>query len=157
VIVDHLNHWKNYFAHPIWETVFGELLLLDENTPQMEKKIRGDDIVLKVVSYTTVDPRSEQAEPESHRRYLDIHTSIIHAERIDWFPAASLTVAKPYNDIEDAVCYAKPPSGGTGIVMLPGIFALFGPGDAHMPGLFASGCPEVGKKAVMKIRIDMPF
>jgi len=158
VIVDHLNRWKNYFSRPLWETVFGELLLLDENTPEMEKKIRGDDIILKVLSYKTVDPQNERVEPESHRRYLDIHTSIIHSERIDWFPAASLTVVKPYDEIEDAVCYENPQSVRTGIVMHPGLFALFGPSDAHMPGLCCtSGCPETIKKAVMKIRIDMPL
>lgn len=155
MIVDHLSRWKNYFSHPVWETVFGELLLLGEDTPETEKKISGDDIVLKVMSYTTVDPQNEQVEPESHRRYLDIHTSIIHAERIDWFPAASLKALKPYDESEDAVCYARPQSARTGVVMYPGLFALFGPSDAHMPGLYASGRPEHIKKAVMKIRIDL--
>lgn len=38
--------------------------------------------------------------------------------------------------------------------MTPGLFALFGPNDAHMPRLQLIDKPEVVKKAVMKIRID---
>jgi len=157
VIVDQLKNWKNYFTSPVWETIFGELLALNENTPEMEKKIHGDDIILKVFSYTTIDPQDELAELESHRQYLDIHTSIIHAERIDWFPSASLKVIKPYDDKEDAVYYEWREPVGAGIVMLPGLFALFGPNDAHMPRLHAAGKPQNVKKAVMKIRFDMAF
>lgn len=157
MIVDQLNQWRNYFTNPVWEIIFSELLALNENTPEMEKKIHGDEIILKVFSYTTIDPRGDLAELESHRRYLDIHTSIINAEQIDWYPAASLKVIKPYDDAEDAVYYARPESSCAGIVMTPGLFALFGPNDAHMPRLYAAGKPEAVKKAVMKIRIDMPF
>ena len=89
MIVDHLNSWRYYFTHPVWETIFTELSALDEKTPEMEKKILGDDVVLKVFCHTTIDSQDDQAELESHRRYLDIHTSIINAERIDWYPAAS--------------------------------------------------------------------
>lgn len=56
MIVDRLTHWKNYFTNPVWETIFCELAALDKNTPEMEKKIRGDDIILKVFSYATVAP-----------------------------------------------------------------------------------------------------
>lgn len=154
MIVDHLNHWKNYFKYPVWETIFCELAALDKNTPEMEKKIRGDDIILKVFSYATIDPHDEQGELESHRRYLDIHTSIINAERIDWYPASSLKVLKPYDDAEDAVYYARQEPACAGIMMTPGLFALFGPHDAHMPRLQLIDKPDVVKKAVMKIRID---
>jgi YhcH/YjgK/YiaL family protein len=157
VIVDQLSHWKNYFTNPVWKTIFGELMALDETTPEMEKKILGNDVILKVFSYTTIDPRDGQAELESHRRYLDIHTSIINAERIDWHPAASLKVVKPYDDAEDAVYYARQEQACAGIIMTPGLFALFGPNDAHMPRLHAGAKPQSVKKAVMKIRFDMPL
>lgn len=157
MIVDHLSHWQNYFTGPVWKTVFAELAALDEKTPEMEKKIHGDDIILKVFSHTTIDPRDPQAELESHRRYLDIHTSIVNAERIDWQPAASLNVVSPYDEKEDAAFYQKQEPAGASLVMKPGLFALFGPQDAHMPRLHAAGKPEVVKKAVMKIRLDMPL
>lgn len=155
MIVDCLSQWKNYFSNPVWETIFGELAALNEKTPEMEKKIRGDDIILKVFSYTTIDPQDEQAELESHRRYLDIHTSITNVERIDWYPVSSLKVLKSYDDTEDAIYYARQEPAGAGIVMNPGLFALFCSGDAHMPRLQITGKPEAVKKAVMKISIDI--
>jgi len=154
MIMDQLSQWVNYFTDPVWKTIFGELIALNKNTPEMEKKICGGDIVLKVFSYTTIDPRNDLAELESHRRYLDIHTSIIGAERIDWYPAASLSVIKPYDEIADEACYVKPHAACAGLVMTPGRFILFGPNDAHMPRLQATNKPEVVKKAVMKIRFD---
>lgn len=157
MIVDHLKNWKNYFASLVWETIFAELAALNENTPEMEKIIRGDDIILKIFSHTTIDPRDPQAELESHQRYLDIHTSIVNTERIDWYPAASLTVVSPYDEKQDAAFYQKQEPAGASLVMKPGLFALFGPHDAHMPRLHAAGKPEVVKKAVMKIRLDLPL
>ncbi len=157
MIVDQLSQWKNYFTNSVWKIIFNELTALNEATPEMEKKICGDDIILKVFSYTTIDPQDELAELESHRRYLDIHTSIIHAERIDWFPVDSLKVIKPYDETADEVYYAKPRTSYAGIVMSPGLFALFGPHDAHMPRLHVADNPETVKKAVMKIRFDMAF
>jgi len=41
--------------------------------------------------------------------------------------------------------------------LTPGLFALFGPEDAHMTRLHAAGQPETVKKAVMKISIGIPF
>jgi YhcH/YjgK/YiaL family protein len=157
MIVDQLSRWENYFKNPVWKTIFGELSALNENTPEMEKKIRGDDIILKVFSYATLDPRDEQVYPESHRIYLDIHASIINAERIDWYPASSLTVSRPYDAVKDEITYAKPQGAAASLIMPPGLFVLFGPHDAHMPRLFASGKPQPVKKAVMKIPVDILF
>ena len=155
MIVDQLSHWKNYFVNPVWETIFAELTALNEKTPETEKMIRGDDIILKVFSYVTINSQDDQAELESHRRYLDIHTSITHAERMDWYPVSSLKIIKPYNEEEDAVYYARPETVGASLVMHPGLFALFGPHDAHMPRLHPAGKPIVVKKAVMKIRLSL--
>ena len=157
MIVDHLSHWGKYFTNPVWKIIFDELAALNENTPDMEKKVFGDDIILKVFGYTTIDPNDGQAELESHRCYLDIHTSIINTERIDWYPAASLKVIKPYDDTEDAVYYTRREQACAALIMVPGLFALFGPNDAHMPRLHAAAEPQYVKKAVMKIRLDIPF
>jgi beta-galactosidase beta subunit len=39
--------------------------------------------------------------------------------------------------------------------MYPGVFAMLWPDDAHMPRLQATGKPELIKKAVMKVNIDL--
>jgi YhcH/YjgK/YiaL family protein len=157
VIVDHLKNWKKYFTNPVWEAIFAELAAIDEASPETDRKIAGEDIVLKVFSYTTLDPQDEQVQPESHRQYLDIHTSIINIERINWYPVSSLTVAKPYDAVEDEINYARPIAAHAAILMTPGLFALFGPDDAHLPRLHASDRPQQVKKAVVKIPVDISF
>jgi hypothetical protein len=56
MIVDRLDNWHLYFSDPVWETIFAHLRVLDENTPAMEKQIKGDDIIHKVFSYATIVP-----------------------------------------------------------------------------------------------------
>jgi len=68
----------------------------------------------------------------------------------------SLNVIKPYDEGEDAVYYARREQACAAMIMVPGLFALFGPNDAHMPRLHAGAKPQYVTKAVMKIRLDMP-
>lgn len=154
MILDHLSNWKEYFSVKTGETVFARLAALKADTPEGEEKIDGDDVILKIFSYETLDPASDLAEMESHRRYLDIHTTITGAERIDWHPAASLKVFRPYDEAADEIIYAKPDRAAADLVMTPGLFALFGPSDAHRPRLNTADKSQIVKKAVMKIRID---
>jgi biofilm protein TabA len=155
MIIDRLDNWRIYFRNPVWETIFVELLALNKNTPVMEKKIKGDNVILKVFSCETISPDSPEAELESHKKYIDIHTAITKGEKIKWCPASDLKIFKPYNAVEDCVCYEIPKQAGASLNMQPGIFAAFWPGDAHMPRLKAASKPEMIKKAVMKISIDL--
>ena len=154
MIIDRLDNWRIYFRNPVWETVFVELLGLNKNTPVMEKKIRGDDVILKVFSCETISLNSPEAELESHKKYIDIHADITKSEIIKWYPVSGLKIIKPYNAVEDAMCYEIPKQAGASLNMHPGIFAVFWPCDAHMPRLKTAGKPEMIKKAVMKINID---
>ncbi len=157
MIVDHLNSWKKNFTAQIWETIFAELAALHENTPEGEKKICGDDVILKVFSYETIHTESNLAEMESHRRYLDIHTTITGVERIDWHPVSFLEAICPYEEKADEIIYAKPDRAAASLLMIPGLFALFGPADAHMPRLHATDSTRIVKKAVMKISSLISF
>ncbi len=151
MILDRLDNWQIYFREPVWGIIFEHLKALDENTPAMEKKIKDNDIILKVFSYETIDPADPEAEMETHKKYIDIHTTITRSERIDWCPAGELKIIKPYDAIEDAVYYEKPQNACGRLNMYPGMFAMFWPGDAHMPRLQVEGKSELIKKAVMKV------
>lgn len=155
MIVDSFDNWQIYFNHSIWKTVFAELLALNENTPAMEKKIKGDDIILKVFSYETIRPDAPEAELESHKKYIDVHTAITESETIKWYPASGLRIIKPYNTLEDFICYEIPKQPGAELMMHPGVFAVFWPGDAHMPRLQMDKKPQMMKKAVMKVNIEL--
>ncbi len=158
MIVDIIRNWKIHWKYPFWEAVFAEIRLLNEHTPDMEKKIQNDDIILKVFSYETFAPSDALAELESHQKYIDIHTTITGSERIDWYPTSVLSVKSSYSESEDAVYYERKEPPWAGINMFPGIFAYFGPEDAHMPRIMTGEKPELIKKAVCKINIDLiPF
>jgi YhcH/YjgK/YiaL family protein len=131
------------------------LLALNEATPAMEKKIKDNDVILKVFSYETIHPGSPEAELESHKRYIDIHTTIVKSEKIECYPAQALKIMKPYDAVADEVYYEIPQQAGSSLNMYPGIFAMFRPDDAHMPRLQAAGKPEMIKKAVMKVSINL--
>jgi biofilm protein TabA len=146
MIVDRLDNWKIYFRKPVWEAIFVQLQALNENTPAMEKKI-NDDIILKVFSYETIGPTDHEAQLESHKKYIDIHTTITKSEKIEWYPTAALKIISPYDAAEDAVYYERPQPTCVSLNMRPGIFAMLWPDDSHMP--------EVIKKAVMKVNIDL--
>ena len=155
MIIDRLDNWRLYFNVASWKTIFVQLQALDENTPEMEKQIKGDDVILKVFSYETIVPSSSKAQLESHKKYIDIHATITRSERIDCYPLADLKIIRPYDVYEDAVYYERPQSANARLNMNPGIFAMFWPSDAHMPGLQVAGKSELIKKAVMKVSIDL--
>jgi YhcH/YjgK/YiaL family protein len=154
MIVDRLDNWKLYFNTSVWETIFVQLQALNENSPAMEKKVKGDHVILKVFSYKTIGHEDPEAELESHKKYIDIHTTITESERIEWYPTAGLNIIKAYDAVDDAIYYERQKNSYVSLNMKPGIFAMFWPGDAHMPRLQVAGKPELIKKAVMKISID---
>jgi biofilm protein TabA len=155
LIVDHINNWKIHFKNPIWEIVFKELKTLNGSTPAAEKKLLNDDIILKVFENKTITQADPAAELETHRKYIDIHTTLSGSERIDWYPASLLKVRTQYNAAEDAEYYEWQEPAYASIIMHPGIFAAFWPEDAHMPGLVTEEKSQVIRKAVFKISIDI--
>jgi YhcH/YjgK/YiaL family protein len=155
MIVDHIDNWKIYFKNPIWEIVFKELKTLNGNTPVTEKKLFNDDIILKVFENKTITETNPAAELETHRKYIDIHSTLFNAERIDWYPASLLKVKIPYAEEEDAEYYERQKPAYASILMDPGIFAAFWPEDAHMPGLVTEEISQMIRKAVFKINIDI--
>jgi biofilm protein TabA len=156
MIVDDIRNWKIHLKNPVWEIVFAQIKSLNSHTPDMEKKIQNDDIILKVFSYETVARADPGAELEAHRKYIDIHTTITGSERIDWYPASMLTAKSFYNEEEDAIYYErKEPLVGAEINMYPGIFAAFWPEDAHMPQIMTGKKSELIKKAVFKINVNL--
>src|SRR3989339_84649 len=100
-------------------------------------EIRGRDVYAIASSYKTAS-RGEK-KFESHRKYADIQFLVSGREVIEWSPAAELKLFSPYNPQKDAAFYKKPAQTSL-LNMSPGIFAVFFPGDGHMPGC-AAGRP----------------
>jgi YhcH/YjgK/YiaL family protein len=109
--------------------------------------IEGDDLYAIVMEYTT-KPRSEGVW-EAHRRYADVQVILHGVERMGYAHLADLAVTKPYDAQKDAEMLA---GDGDFLVVCQGMFAVFMPEDAHMPGQ-AVAEPAAVKKVVVKVRM----
>ena len=62
------------------------------------------------------------------------------------------TVVMQFTCWKTGIFFARPAEGGTVIGLIPGLFAVFYPDDAHTPGLYADDVSEPVRKVVIKIR-----
>ena len=152
MIIGTLDNWQQHFSGPVWEEAFEFLKSLDAESPEGFTKLRGDDLYGRVMSYDTIS--NTEAKLESHHNYIDIQTSIVGGEGIDWYYRPDIEDIAPYNSEKDVINHIRPEGPApVHIRNYPGVFSVFFPEDAHMPKL------EVGtghvKKAVAKIHIKL--
>lgn len=152
MIADRLQNWQRYFSEDTWRIAFDYLQHLDPNTAEGFYDLQGKDIYARVMSYDTVT--ENEAILESHRTYIDIQSSVIHDERIDWFPLDGLQVKTEYNSEKDATYYHRPDSALASVVVKPGMFVVLFPTDAHMPKLITDTQHRM-KKVVVKLRASL--
>jgi YhcH/YjgK/YiaL family protein len=93
----------------------------------------------------------ETAKFEAHRKYMDVHYLVEGAETIGSAPAASLQSIEPYNE-KTEIEFFRTPSSYRKINMRPGQFAVFMPGQAHMPGCGPDTSATI-RKVVVKILV----
>ena len=88
---------------------------------------------------------------EAHRKYIDIQYVIAGAERMGWAPVEELEPKGEYDPEKDALFLE---GVGSFFLVKEGCFAVFGPHDAHMPGLSVGAQPALARKAVVKVKVD---
>lgn len=158
MIVDNINNWHLYDYGKAWRTGFSFLteLLASKDIQSIEEKkyfIDSDNIYARVMSYPTRTPR--EAKLETHDKYIDIQTTFIDPEGIEWYPRKSLEIKQAYNPEKDASYYHLPNYTISRVDVYPGIFAALFPGDAHMPQLIVNQQSQVIKKIVIKIKHEL--
>ncbi|UCH13774.1 MAG: YhcH/YjgK/YiaL family protein [Bacteroidales bacterium] len=110
-------------------------------------EIDSDNIFAVVNEYETKDIKD--CALEAHRKYIDIQYMYSGAELIGVAPLVNQTPVKEYSEEKDCVFFNEETSL---VKMTGGMFAIFFPGDLHMPGVKADG-PSKVKKIVVKVRI----
>jgi len=153
MIVDRIEHWREYLEGSAWQAAFAYLEGLTPDAEEGEVKLQGDDIVARVMSYETRGV--EQAVLEAHRTYIDIQTPLDGSEAIEWFPQKGLTVKTPYDAADDVEFYERPGPAPARVDVYPGTFVLLFPGDAHMPQLMTGDRPDMVKKVVVKFSVRL--
>jgi len=110
-------------------------------------EIRGSEVYAIVTQYDT--KRLEASRWEAHRCYIDIQYIVQGCERLGYANVADLRVSEPYDGEKDALFLE---GEGSFVTARPGTFILFGPEDAHMPGV-ALTSPGPVKKVIVKVRV----
>jgi len=111
--------------------------------------IDADNLYYLVQRYTT-EP-AEKRRPEAHEKYIDIQYLAEGKEMMGYCLLEELEVDIPYNEQKDIIFYKQPENIGC-IHLLPGVFAILYPQDAHMPKCQLEGPADV-LKVVVKVKI----
>ncbi len=153
MIIDKLENWEHYSFGSGWKLAFEFLRTLTPDSDEKKYNIQGDDIFAQVMSYKTRTP--DTAVLESHRKFVDIQAVLNGGERIECFSRDGLVVDTAYDESKDAEFYKRSCPGSTHVDMAPGTFIMLFPHDAHMPSLMIENEPEMVKKVVVKIKVEL--
>jgi YhcH/YjgK/YiaL family protein len=155
MLADTLTNWQSYKLGSAWEAVFAFLEGVDADAEVGEYPILGDLVFARVLEYTTKEDASVEAVLEAHRKFADVHMTLVGAERIALYPSASLEVKAAYDPARDVEFYNYKQLADWQLAMRPGSFILLLPQDAHMTGLFVDEPGTVVKKVVVKIAMEL--
>ncbi len=117
--------------------------------PDGSYPVDGDDLYYIVQHYTTKP--IDQGRFESHKKYIDVQALIAGQEILAWSPIHGLEVVEPYDEAKDIMFYRV----GTILAqtrLVPGLFCLLYPQDAHLPCCQVT-YPAAVHKVVFKIRV----
>ncbi len=118
--------------------------------PLGKHPIEGEQVYALVQKLPSRAP--ETAQFESHRKYIDIHYLVAGQEITGFAPVDNLKLAVPYDEAKDVMLYTVP-AQYTKIEMRPGRFAIYHPGQGHLPNCHFDGPHEL-QKVVIKFEAD---
>jgi YhcH/YjgK/YiaL family protein len=150
MIIDKLTKVNLYKClGPRVEAAFDYLLDTDlERLADGKYELDGDRLFALAFRYTS-QPRGAGTW-EAHRRYADLQYIVCGEERMGVAVEGRL-VEKPYDASRD--CLFLSGECGDIVTVRAGEFAIFWPGEAHMPNL-AVDAPAPVAKVVLKIACD---
>lgn len=150
MIIDQIKNVSLYFG--LGDKITTALKFLKENDfSQMEPgryEINGSDVYAMINFYEN-KPQKEGSW-EAHRQYIDVHFIVEGAERMGYANLDQMKALQDYKPNEDFLLLE---GSGDFFTVRQGTFVIFGPTDAHMPGL-AINKPQAVKKVVVKVKID---
>lgn len=109
--------------------------------------IDGDSVYALVSIYNT--KHENESFLEAHQKYIDVQFMIEGEELMGYTALSGQQVAKAYDAANDYMLFKEKCSS---ILFKKGMFAIFFPGDLHMPGIECDTSAMV-KKVVVKVKI----
>lgn len=147
MVVDLLENLEEYKdLNPLFPIAFSFLKSTDLSSLETGKIILKEDELIINISQTT--PKSkEEAQLETHNKFIDIQIPISDVEIIGYTPAqCCIPVDSPYNEESDLTLFEGKQMDF--ITVNPGMFTIFFPHDGHAPGISEHGV----KKIVIKVK-----
>jgi YhcH/YjgK/YiaL family protein len=111
-----------------------------DNIKEGKYEIDGDNIYAMVNEYNTKDRSA--CFLEAHRKYIDIQYVVKGSELFGYAPFESQKPHAVYDAEKDFELFNEEPSF---VKFDTGMFAIFFPGDLHMPGIKAYSSSKVKK------------
>jgi YhcH/YjgK/YiaL family protein len=154
MILDTLAN-RHLYLHlsPRLNTALEHLATTDFSTlPKGKYELDGDRLFVIVNDY---DTKPREVEPfEVHRKYIDVQYVVSGEEECGYLPLAQQRESKPYYEPHDYAefDYQENSRDAAFFPLKAGMFAIFFPGDIHMPGTGAE--PISVRKVVVKVLMD---
>ena len=150
MIADRIENCAAYYGlHPRMEEAFAFIRkCLTEQTAAGEYEIAGEELYAKVFRYSP----KEQETPrfEAHNRYIDIQCMAIGSEYQWCLPREKAAAVADYDEEKDMAFYAFTGEGSR-LHLEKGMFAVYLPEDAHLPGM-VDGSQQECVRIVIKIK-----
>lgn len=149
MIIDTLDNCQRYAClHPRFKAAFAFL-----QSPGLDATAIGrlelDGTQLFALTQEYATKPIQEGKLEAHKKYIDIQFIVSGEEFIGYAPLKNQAPAKPFDAEKDIGFY----DGEAWFTLLrQGMFAIFFPQDAHLPGRYADKPSQV-KKIVLKIAV----
>jgi YhcH/YjgK/YiaL family protein len=138
--------------HPVLREALAWIRNLPPCPTEGVTELRGSDLYVNVHGYATVP--EQECRWESHRHTIDVQYCIAGGEIIDWLPAGALQPRNDYVEAKDTEFWHPSSARPSQLVMTPGAFALFLPGELHRPK-GRDGTHATVSKLVVKIHAPL--
>lgn len=152
MISDALNSLPSAGLHPVLQQALTLAIAANpqEKTPG-RYALQGENIFMNVMHFTTQSP--EQKKAELHQQYIDIQMLLSGEERILFGTTDSARQCEEMH-IEDDYQLCSQIADEQAMVLKPGKFVIFMPGEPHKPGCVVQAPMDI-KKVVIKVRASL--
>ena len=146
---DELRSLPSAGLHPVLQQALTLAVAANpqEKTPG-RYELQGDNIFMNVMQFATQSP--EQKKAELHREYIDIQVLLSGEERILFGMADSARQCEEMH-VEDDYQLCSQIADEQAMVLKPGRFVIFMPGEPHKPGCVVQAPMDI-EKVVIKVR-----
>jgi len=153
MIYDSLENFSRYakLSPEVWKEISKFLTRCTPEKPVGRYELDGDRVYASVQHYETHPANPDKLE--IHRNYIDIQLLLLGEESIPVRSVDGLTETVPYDEKRDIAFYRLPVDDPDAVttVLVPGKFAIFFPGEGHLPGVIRGNVPCPAVKVVVKI------